>query len=511
MPADNKRIAKNTMVLYFRQIVVMIVGLYTSRVILQSLGVVDYGIYGIVGGVVGFMGFLNATLSTSSSRFITYALGEGNIDKSKRTFSTTLTVHVILGLFILVVGEIVGIYMIYNQLNIPMNRLTAAVIAFQFSIFTTAIGISQVPYSACMVSHEDFSLVAYMAIWDVVARLLIAFGLMAYGGDKLMLFAGLLFANSVGVMLFYRFYCAYKYSEAIFNLHIDKEIFRKIATFSGWNLIYQFVYTLNAEGTTVLIGMFFNPAIVAAKTISVKVNSMTTQFIGQFRAASAPQIVKTYAQHDIEAFKKLLMASGKYSFFIMWIMTLPICVLCSPLLKLWLGTVPEYAVIFVQLIMIDSLFWLFDVSFNQGIVATGNMKMNTIYSSIANLLRFPIVYLFFKLGFSPVSSFIISICFGALIGCIIKPLVLIRLVGEFKLRDFLNTYLNCWLVAGLSSIIPYLLTFFVDKNTFVGFFVIGFFSVLSAMIVIYLLGIDKPMRAKANSFMIDKIKLICRK
>ena len=288
MPADNKRIAKNTMVLYFRQIIVMIVGLYTSRIILQSLGVVDYGIYGIVGGVVGFMGFLNATLSTSSSRFITYALGEGDFEKSKRTFSTTLTVHVILGLLILLIGEIVGIYMIYNQLNIPEERLTSAVIAFQFSIFTTAIGVSQVPYSACMISHEDFSLVAYMAIWDVAARLLIAFGLLFYGGDKLILFAGLLFANSVGVMLFYRFYCSHKYKEAIFKLHIDNDIFRQIATFSGWNLIYQFVYTLNAEGTTVLIGMFFNPAIVAAKTISVKVNSMTTQFIGQFRAASAP-------------------------------------------------------------------------------------------------------------------------------------------------------------------------------------------------------------------------------
>ena len=507
MPADNKRIAKNTMVLYFRQIIVMIVGLYTSRIILQSLGVVDYGIYGIVGGVVGFMGFLNATLSTSSSRFITYALGEGDFEKSKRTFSTTLTVHVILGLLILLIGEIVGIYMIYNQLYIPEERLTSAVIAFQFSIFTTAIGVSQVPYSACMISHEDFSLVAYMAIWDVVARLLIAFGLLFYGGDKLILFAGLLFANSVGVMLFYRFYCAHKYKEAIFKLHIDNDIFRQIATFSGWNLIYQFVYTLNAEGTTVLIGMFFNPAIVAAKTISVKVNSMTTQFIGQFRAASAPQIVKSYAQHDINAFKQLLISSGKYSFFIMWIMTLPICLLCSPLLKLWLGDVPEYAVVFVQLIMIDSLFWLFDVSFNQGIVATGYMKMNTIYSSIANLFRFPVVYIFFKLGFSPVSSFVISICFGALIGCIIKPWIIIRLVKGFSSKDFIRVYTNCWLIAGISAIFPYLLTFIIDKNSFVGFVLIGSMSVLSAIIVIYILGIDKMMRKKVNGYIVEKVRM----
>lgn len=508
MPVDNKRIAKNTMILYFRQIIVMIVGLYTSRVILQSLGVVDYGIYGVVGGVVGFMGFLNATLSTSSSRFITYALGEGDIEKSKRTFSTTLTVHVLLGLSILILGEIVGVYMIYNQLNIPVERLTSALIAFQFSMFTMAIGISQVPYSACLLSHEDFSLVAYVAIWDVVARLLIAWGIMIYGGDKLILFAGLLFANSVGVMFFYRFYCAHKYKEAIFKLRIDKEIFRKIATFSGWNFIYQFVYTLNAEGTTILIGMFFNPAVVAAKTISVKVNTMTTQFIGQFRAASAPQIVKSYAQHDMRSFKQLLMASGKYSFFIMWIMTLPICILCSPLLKLWLGNVPDYSVIFVQLIMIDSLFWLFDVSFNQGIIATGKMKKNTIYSSLANFLRFPIVYFFFKLGFSPVSSFIISICFGALIGCIIKPMIIINMIDGFKFKDFLKVYVNCWFVAGASAIIPFLISLAVDKETIFGFILIGLFSVISAVVVIYSFGIDKSMRLKVNNYMMCKIKAL---
>lgn len=507
MSVDRKKIAKNTLILYFRQILVLVVGLYTSRVILQSLGVVDYGIYGIVGGVVGFLGFLNSTLATSSSRFITYALGEGDLEKSKKTFSTTLIVHVLLGLFVLIVGEVVGIYMINNHLNIPIERISSALIAFQFSIFTTMIGISQVPYSACMVAHEDFSLVAYMAIWDVIARLLIASGLMIYGGDRLILFSGLLFGNSVGVMMFYRFYCSYKYKEAKVKLSFDKSIFRKIASFSGWNLIYQFAYTLNSGGTTVLIGMFFNPVVVAAKTISVKVNSMTTQFIGQFRSASAPQIVKSYAQHDIAAYKDLLLSSGKYSFYIMWVMTLPICLLCAPLLKIWLGDVPGYTIIFVQLIMIDSLFWLFDVSFNQGIVATGNMRKNAIYSSVANLLRFPIVYIFFKLGFSPISSFVVSIVFGAIIGCVIKPLIIIQLVHGFRYMDFVRVYIKCWMIAFISSIVPYLVLHLTgDISCLRNFLMVGLVSVMSVILSIYWLGIDKLMRNKVNSFFMSKIR-----
>lgn len=501
MPADNRRIAKNTMILYFRQILGIVVSLYTSRIVLQSLGVTDYGVYGLVGGVVGFMGFLNATLAVSSSRFITFALGEGDLEKSKRTFTTTLTVHVILGLIILLIGEVVGIYMLYNQLNIPEERLSSAFIALQFSLATTALGISQVPYSACMSSHEDFSLVAYFAIWDVIQRLLIALGIMYYKGDRLVLFSGLLFANAAGVMLFIRYYCSYRYKEAKFKLHIDKELFKKIATFSGWNLLYQFAYTLNAQGTTVLIGMFFNPAVVAAKSISVRINTMTTQFIGQFRAASAPQIVKMYAQNDYQGLKKLLLMSGKYSFFIMWIMTLPICLLADPLLALWLDEVPEYAVIFCQLIMIDSLFWLFDVSFNQGIIATGKMKMNTIWTGACNLLRFPFVYLFFLMGFSPVSSFVISILFGAIVGCVLKPFLLMKLIAGFKIMDFITVYLQCFIVACVSAAVPYLAAEYLDTNTIEGFVAIGALSVLSAISAIFYLGVEKQHRKKIINYL----------
>lgn len=503
--ANNKRIAKNTLYLYFRHISVLLVGLYTSRVILQTLGVTDYGIYEAVGGVVGFLGFINGALAGGASRFITYAIGKGDEKETERTFTTTLTIHIVLGILLAVIMEVAGIWMIYNKFLFPADRLDSAVWALHFSVLTMAIGVSQVPYSACLQAHERFDITAYVAIADIVLRLLVAILIQYFGSDKLIFFAFLLCLQNVGIMMFYRWFCSSRYKEAKFKLSIDKKIFRLIATFSTWGLIYNFVYTLNQQGTTILFGWFFLPPVLAAKAISVKVNSMTAQFIGQFRAAANPQIVMTYAQANYGEFKRLILMSAKYSFFIMWIMTLPICLLTAPLLHLWLGEVPEYTVIFVQLIMVDSLFWLFDVSFYQGIIATGNVKKNTIYTCIFNFMRFPIVYILFSSGFSPVSSFIISIIFGACIGLILKPYLLRQLIN-FPWKDFIHIYISCLGVALISAIVPYCMTYIVNVNNISGFCIVGFLSVLSSAITIFYLGIEKTHKEKITAIIINKLR-----
>lgn len=483
----------------------MAISLYTSRVTLQALGITDYGIYGAVGGIVGFIGFLNAALAGGSSRFLTYAIGKGDIDETRRTFSTTLTIHIGLGIFIAFLAEVVGLWMIYHKLLIPAERLHSAVWAFQFSILTVAIGVSQVPYNACIVAHERMNLYAYVGIADAALKLGVAFLIQSFGHDKLVFFAMLLFLQSLSTMMFYRIYCARKFKEAQFRISIDKKIFKEITSFSGWNLIYNFVYALNAQGTTVLIGMFFSPAVVAAKSISVKVNSITTQFIGNLRQAMNPQIVKLYAQNDFDNFKSLVLDSGKYSFYIMWLMTLPICLLAEPLLTLWLGTLPPYSVIFVQLIMIDSLFWLFDASFNQAIIATGRMKYNTIYSSMVNVLRFPVIYVLFRCGYSPVWSFGISIFFGCLVGCVLKPFILCKYIG-FKAVDFLRLYLRCLFIVVASSIIPLAVYYFVDiENMFMNMLLIGGCSVASILFTVYQWGISAQMRHKVNNVICSKI------
>lgn len=492
---DNKRVAKNTLYLYFRHISVLIVGLYTSRVILQTLGVTDYGIYETVGGVVGFLGFINGALANGASRFITYAIGKGDDQETEKTFTTTLTIHIILGIILAIIMETAGIWMIYNKFLFPIDRLDSAVWALHFSVLTMAIGVSQVPYSACLQAHERFDITAYVAIVDIALRLIIAILIQYFGNDKLIFFALLLCIQNIGIMMFYRWFCSSHYREAKFKLSINKKIFKSIATFSTWGLIYNFVYTLNQQGTTILFGWFFSPSVIAAKAISVKVNSMTTQFIGQFRAAANPQIVMTYAQRNYNDFKHLILMSAKYSFFIMWIMALPICLLTKPLINTWLGEVPDYTLIFVQLIIIDSLFWLFDVSFYQGIVASGNVKKNTIYTCIINFLRFPIVYILFSYGFSPVSSFITSIIFGAFIGLILKPYLLKKII-DFSWNEFIKIYINCIFVSFISSIIPFGMTYLVDINKFYGFCLVSVLSILSSVICIFCFGIEKAHKDK---------------
>lgn len=507
MAVDNKKIAKNTLILYVRMIVMMLVGLYTSRIILQNLGVDDYGIYGIVGGVVGFMGFLNAALATSSSRFLTYALGKGDLQESKNTFSTTLAIHVLLGVLILIVGEAIGPWMIENKFIIPENRHFAAHVAFQFSLLTTAVGVSQVPYSATLQAHEDFDMVAYTSIADVVLRLVNATLLTYCGIDKLIFFAGFLFFSNVGMMTFYRFYCGHKYKEAILSLHIDKPIFKKIAGFSGWSLFQNFIYTLNGSGTTMLMGMFFNPALIASRSISQKINEMSTQFIGLFRQAMNPQIVKLYAVGDYENFKMLTLRSGLYSFFIMWIMTLPMCLLSHQLLRLWLGQDPSLAAEFCVLTLIDSLFWLFDCSFRQGIMATGNIKKCTLINTSIDIIRFPVIYIIFLYGGDMILAFYVNIIFGAFVGLLAMPYVLIDQCG-FCVKDFLNIYKRCISVVIISSVIPVIIFENVKHDSFLSFLFIGFVCVISSILAIFLFGISNSDRVKLNSIVFNKIKSV---
>lgn len=507
MAVDNKRIAKNTIFLYVRMLATMLVGLYTSRVILQNLGIDDYGIYGVVGGIVGFMGFLNGALATSSSRFLTYALGEGNIEKSQRTFATTLTIHVILGFIILIIGEAIGPWMIVHKLLIPEDRLVAAQWAFQFSILTTSIGISQVPYSATIVAHEKMDIYAYMAMVDILLRLTIAISLSYWGGDRLIFFAMLLFLQSVGTMAFYRFYCAFKFQEARTRLFVDVGIFRQIAAFSIWNLITMLINSLNSYGTTILQGIFFSPAIVAAKSISVKVNQMMTQFIGNFRQAMNPQIVKLYASNEMAEFRKLTLQSAQYSFYIMWVMLLPMLLGLSEILHLWLGNVPNLSEEFTRLMLVSSSFWLFDSAFQQGLVATGNIKKASLLSCVSNGLIFPVLYVIYKLGGDPLWSVRVSLICAIILSTIIKPYLLVIQV-DFKWCDFIKIYYRCLLVVLTSSIIPISLKLLLSIDSFWQLILIILVSVLSSLFCVFYIGIDKGVRQKVCFKICSKLRFL---
>lgn len=502
--SSNKRIAKNTIFLYFRMMFTMLVALYTSRVILQKLGVDDYGIYQAVGGIVGFLSFINNALATGSSRFLTYALGENNFEKLRKTFSTTLNVHIVIALFVTIIAETVGLWFLHNKMVIAPERFSAAEYVYHLSIITAAFTLTQVPYNATIIAHEKMSIYAYVSIVEVSAKLAICFLLSIGNFDKLKLYATLLLIIQIGLMIFYRIYCRNKFDESHFSMSFDRKIFKEIASFSGWSLFASSSTALNSQGILLLLNMFFSPAVVAARAISLQVNMAANQFVTNFRTAVNPQIVKRLASKDIEGSHQLLLESTKYSYYLMLCLCLPICLLAHPLLQLWLGVVPEYATIFLQLIIVQSLFQVFDTSFYTALYAIGRLKENALISPTLGLVRFPIIYLLFKWGFSPVALSWASLITYAILGLMIKPMLIVKL-ANYSMPDIWGVFRPCLLVTLFSLPIPIYLTMNLDCFIFANFLICTVASIAVVLIAVWSVGIDKSARSKISAIIAKKI------
>lgn len=501
---NNKTIAKNTLFLYFRMMFTMVISLFTSRIILQKLGVDDYGIYQAVGGVVGFLSFINGALATGSSRFLTYALGEGNAEKLKRTFSTTLNIHIIISILVVIVAETIGLWFLYHKMVIAPERMTAAVYTYHLSILTAVFTLTQVPYNATIVAHEKMSIYAYMSIFEVSAKLLVCYLLAIGGFDRLMMYATLLLSVQVGIMCFYRFYCTHHFEEARFSFSFDKKIFKEIAGFSGWSMFANASIALNSQGVLILLNMFFAPAVVAARAISLQVNMAANQFVSNFRQAANPQIVKKYAAGDYEGSKHLLLESTKYSYYMMYLIALPVCLLAYPMLKLWLGVVPDYTVPFLQIVIIQSLFQVFDTSFYTALYAKGRLRENALTSPTLGFMIFPITYVFFKLGYSPLVLSWTSLAVYAILGMVQKPWLIMKMV-DYKWKEIWGVYRSCLIVTVASLPIPIIIYRLVDTTQVVYFILLGLVCLISVALSVFFLGIDKATRKKVQK-MIFRIK-----
>ena len=504
---NNKRIAKNTLFLYIRMLVTMIISLYTSRVVLQVLGVDDFGIYQAVGGIVGFLSFINGALSTGSSRFITFGLGEGKLEKQKKIFATTLTSHIILALVIIVVAETVGLWFLYHKMVIPPERMEAALWVFHLSILAAFVSLTQVPYNACIIAHEKMTVYAYVSIIDASCKLLIVYMLYIGQMDKLILYAILHMVLQVSILFFYRFYCIRHFSEARFELRIDKEMFKEIVGFSGWSLFSNTAIALNNQGILLLLNMFFAPAVVAARSISIQVDMTAYQFVTNFQTAAVPQIVKRYAVKDYQGSKVLLLDMTKYSFFLMLLMAMPIFFTADKLLHLWLGIVPPYTTIFLQLIVIQSLIQVFDTSFYKALYAKGQLRENALLSPTCLLINFPIVYCLFKLGFSPVALSVSTIVCYAIMAFVIKPILLVKLVG-YKYKEILSVYFPCIKVLFASLLIPVVFYNYVessDLSEFISFILVVLVCVISVIISTWYLGLNASMRERLICVVSNKL------
>ena len=447
--ADNKRIAKNTLFLYFRMILIMGVTLYTSRVILDKLGITDYGLYSVVGGVVGMLSFLNGTLSTGTSRFLTYELGAGNNDRLKRTFSTAFYTHLILSAIFFLIMETGGMWFLYNKLVIPPDRLMACVWVFQFSILTTIIAITQVPYTAVIMAHERMSIYAYVSIFEAVAKLLVCYLLAIADFDKLIFYAVLVAIVQLIVALYYRFYCSRHFAESRLKWIFDKDILRSLMSFSGWNIMANVTEMLKLQGIIVLLNMFFAPAVIAAQALANQVSAAMMQFVNNFRTAINPQIIKLYAAGDKDGSKRLTLSTTVYCFDLILMLGLPAIMVMYWLLNLWLVEVPEYAVIFTQYIIVRNIMGTFSAAFYIPMMAANRIKSNSVAAVYLGIGEFVLLYILLKLGFGVMWVQYLSLFLAFSFSFIVKPYILYKEI-DYTLKELFVCYWACAKVLLLS-------------------------------------------------------------
>ena len=487
----------------------MVVSLYTSRVILDVLGVDDYGIYQAVGGIVLMLSFVNNALANGTSRFLTYEIGIGNIEKLKKTFSTVLWANIGLAVLVVLIAETLGLWFVYNKLVIPTDRMDAAVIAYHFTIITCFFQLLLVPYNACIIAHEKMNIYTYMSIMDVCLRLAICYMLSRGSIDNLIIYAMLLCGVQVYIALFYIFYCFRNYTETKLKFLIDYVILKDVVSYSSWSLLASSATAINTQGSTVLINMFFNPSVVSARAIANQVNMAANQFIQNFRTAANPQIVKRYASGDYDGSKKLLLESTKFSFYLMLVLALPICLVADILLKVWLKEVPAYTIVFLQLAIITSLFQVFDSSFYTALYAKGQIKENALTSPTLGLLIFPICYVLFRIGCSPIAMAWAMMGLYAFLGLVQKPILLIKIVG-YTWYDIFKVFRPCLIVTFLSCPFPIFCYIFKDTifaNVWVESFALVIIAVLNVVAIVWFFGLSKDLRTIIADIVKSKFKI----
>lgn len=433
----NKRIAKNTILLYFRMLFIMGVSLYTSRVVLSMLGVEDYGVYNVVGGTVALLGLLSSSLSTASLRFLTFELGRNNYADLKRVFSNSLTIHIGLALVVLLIGELVGIWFLNTQMNIPAERLYAANWVFQcsaISFFVTVIGI---PFNTLIIARERMTAFAYMGVLDVTLKLLLILGL-AYSVflfDKLVAYAVILMSVTVVIQFIHVYYCRRYFPECRYGFLWDKVRLREMAGFAGWSFIGSGALVLRDQGGNILLNVFCGPVVNAARGISYSVNNAVSSFVGNFMVALNPQITKSYAAGERGYTESLVKRGSRFSYYILLVLTLPILFETDFILSLWLKKYPDYTVAFVRLLLVLSMVDSLSNTLNTLQLATGRVRNYQLAVGGMALLNLPFSYLFLWLGYEPEITVMVAIVLS--FTCLLLRLLFLRNMARLSVRSYL--------------------------------------------------------------------------
>lgn len=489
---NNKRIAKNTLMLYFRTLFIMGVSLYTSRIILNVLGVENFGIYNIVGGVVAMFSLVNASLSSASQRFITFELGKSSDQKLRETFSVIVTIHFALTIVIFILAETIGLWFLNTHLNIASSRMGAANWVYQCSLLSFLIGLISVPYNASIIAHERMKAFAYIGIIEVVLKLIIVFVLYLGSFDKLKFYAILVLSVSIMVRLLYGYYCKRNFDECKFRLLWNKDLFLKIASFSGWNFIGTSSFLLKTQGVNILLNIFYGVVVNAAMGIALQVQSAVSGFVGNFMTALNPQITKSYARNDQKYMMNLVLQGARFSFYLMFFLSLPVLIETHSILKLWLKIVPDYAVVFVQFSLVYAISQTLSNTLITAMLATGNIKTYQIIVGGLQMLNFPFSYIALRLGLPPQSTLVIAIALS--FACLFARLYLLRGMINLPVFHYLrHVLLNVVIVAVLSSIVPIIVCLSMQSGI-TRLYCVCCVCALSIVAAIYGVGLSKKER-----------------
>lgn len=502
---NNKRIAKNTMLLYFRMIFIMVISLFTSRINLQSLGVENFGIYNVVGGVVAMFSVFSGSLSVSISRFITYELGKGNQEKLKKVFSTAVSIQIFLAICIVILAEIIGIWFLNTKMNIPAERLNAANWVMHFSILAFAVNLISVPYNAAIIAHEKMSAFAYVSVFEVIAKLGITYYLFISPFDKLKTYAVLLFALSIVLRIIYGIYCKRNFQECSYKFIFDKGLIKQMTGFAGWSLFGLVAYSGYNYGLNILLNLFFGPVVNAARGIAFQVQNAVQGFSNNFQMALNPQIIKSYAQNDLKRMHQLIFASSKYAFFLLFFLSLPIIIEAPKILSVWLTEVPEHTVNFVRLILALITFDSLGSSISIAQQATGKIKKYQIWVGGIMLMIVPVAYVSLKMGARPESVYIVY--FLACILAHIVRMIIIRPMIKLSLQEYFHKVIfRLIIVAVCASILP-IIAYKLLPVTLLSLFVVCLLCPITVTVSIYFLGLEQSERKMVN----EKLKNVSQK
>lgn len=504
--ANNRRIAKNTMLLYVRMLFIMAVQLFTSRVVLNTLGVVDYGLYNVVGGIVTMFAFLNGAMVTSTQRYITFELGKGNMQRLKEVFTTCVQLHLIISLIIIILGETVGLWFLYEKMVIPADRFTAALWVYQLSILTMCVQVMSVPYNSDIVAHEQMGVFAAISVIEVVLKLAVVYMLIIGNFDKLILYAILIAAIQLLIRFFYTKYCNKHFVESRLVRFFDKSLAKEMGKFMGWNIWGNLAFTLFGTGINLLLNVFFGPAVNAARAIAVQVETVVANFSTNFLMAVNPQITMFYAQNNLQEMHKLIFRASKFTFFLLLALSLPVMLEADMLLKAWLKIVPDYTVIFLRLLLCIIIVDSVARPLMTAAAATGDVKL---YQSLIGgilLSIVPIAYVVLKLGGSPESVYLVH-----LVICIIAfitRLWVIRPMINLSVRNYFSyVIVRCVLVLLVSFITSVAFKYILPISIF-STIAVCFMSILITLSSSFLLGLTQSER----QFIYEKcVEMACKK